>query len=278
VTNADSQGRKRECEALLQSVLARIRIDLPLADLAGPELNELRAVERLRPLASVAVTVDWIAINGDRIDVVLTSGEAQWRVVFGSSSGTMMDWLDVFSRPLRFDGFRGGRVIVINGPSGAGKSTLMLALQQIATFPLVIFDEPEHIGSVQQGYLIWRDCAPALHIGYLHAIAALARAGNVVAVPGAGHSYNEFSEAFGDVLMLCVGLTCELDVLIERERRSGRWGGIAEASLGVHEGWTYDLNFDTTHKPDPLDLAHKILERVDVVGPLTNSSSPPRID
>lgn len=209
----------------------------------------------------MAVTTESLAINGERLDAVLTSGEAQWRVVFGSSSGATIDWLDVYKRPDRFDGFAGGRAIVLNGPSGAGKSTLMRALQQVVTFPLVVLDEPEHIGAVQPEYLIWRDRAPTLHTGYLHAIAALARAGNVVAVPAAGHSYVAFTEAFGGVPMLCIGLTCNLDVLIERERRTGRWGGIAEGSMKVHDGWAYDLDFDTTDNPDPLEVARQILDR-----------------
>ena len=114
----------------------------------------------------------------------------------------------------------------------------MRALQQIATFPFVIFDEPEHIGALQREYPIWRDRAPMLHSGYLQAIASLVRAGDVVAFPGAGHSYTGISEAFSDVPLVCVGLMCNLDVLIERERRTGRWGGIAEASLQAHQGWS----------------------------------------
>ena len=110
------------------------------------------------------------------------AGESQWRIVFGCSTETAIDWLDVFQRPNRFDGVAGGRAILINGPSGAGKSTLLRAMQQVATAPFVIFDEPEHIGTVQAEYLIWRDRAPALHRGYLDAIAALARGGNYVAL------------------------------------------------------------------------------------------------
>jgi chloramphenicol 3-O-phosphotransferase len=255
----DGHSEKRECQVLFESVIECVRAGLPLGGLIGPSLDVLDAVQLLRPLAAVPVTIDWIAINGERVDVVVTSGEAQWRVVFGSLSRTTIDWLGVSSRPIRFDGIPGGRAIVINGPSGAGKSTLMRALQQIATFPLVIFDEPEHIGTVQHEYLIWRDRAPTLHRGFLEAIATLARADNVVVVSAAGHSQNEFLDAFGDVSMLRVGLTCSLDVLIEREHRSGRWGGIAEGSIGVHEGWTYDFFFDTTHKPDPVDIAREVL-------------------
>jgi chloramphenicol 3-O-phosphotransferase len=214
----------------------------------------------LLPVARADSIVEWIGVNGERVDAVVTAGESQWRIVFGCSTGTTIDWLDVFERPIRFDGVAGGRAILINGPSGAGKSTLMRAIQQIATAPLVIFDEPEHIGSVQPQYLIWRDRAPALHFGYLDAIAALARAGNHVALPGAGHRQNEFVDAFGDVPIRSVGLTCDQDVLVERERRSGRWAGIAAESIGIHDGWIYDIEFDTTNAPDPLEHARQVLD------------------
>jgi chloramphenicol 3-O-phosphotransferase len=44
---------------------------------------------------------------------------------------------------------------------------------------------------------------------------------------------------------------------------TGRWAGIAAESLGAHHGWTYDLEFDTTHSPDPLDLAQLVLGRLE---------------
>ena len=52
---------------------------------------------------------------------------------------------------------------------------------------------------------------------------------------------------------------CELDVLVERERRSGRWAGIAAESLDIHDGWIYDVQFDTTNAPDPVVLAREVL-------------------
>ena len=217
----------------------------------------------LAPLTGADAVIEWVAANGRRVDAVVTAGDDQWRVVFVCSSATVVESIEVFERPSRFDGVSGGRAIVINGPSGAGKSMLLRALQQIAPMPLVVLDEPEHIGTVQTEYLIWRDRAPALHHGYLDAIAALARAGNHVAVPAAGHHHAEFAAAFRDVPTLTVGLTCDLGVLIERERRSGRWGGIASGSVAIHEGWVYDLEFDTTLEPDPVALAHQILGLVD---------------
>ena len=144
----------------------------------------------------------------------------------------------------------------------AGKSTLILALQSVATFPLVVLDEPEQIGMVQPGYLIWRDRAPSLHRGYLAAIATIVRSGNYVTLSAAGHPQYEIARAFDGVRIVNVGLTCESEVLQERERRTGRWAGIAAESLGVHDGWIDDLELDTTNNPDPLDLAQRVLDQI----------------
>jgi chloramphenicol 3-O-phosphotransferase len=110
--------------------------------------------------------------------------------------------------------------------------------------------------------LIWRESAPSLHRGYLAAVAALARAGNHVALSAAGHPHHELADALAGIPTVTVGLTCGFRVLLERERRTGRWAGIAAASAGVHNGWTYDLEFDTTNGPDPLDVARVVLDRV----------------
>lgn len=226
----------------------------------GSSVDAERVITLLGPPARAEARIVWIRVNGERVDALVRAGESQWRIVFGCSSGTAIDWVDVFERPNRFDGVTGGRAILINGPSGAGKSTILRALQQVAAVPFVIFDEPEHVGTVQPEYLIWRDRAPALHRGYLDAIAALARAGNHVALSAGGHRQAEFVESFDEVPMRSVGLRCDVKVLIERECRSGRWGGIAADSLDVHDGWTYDVEFDTTDAPDPLELARQILD------------------
>jgi chloramphenicol 3-O-phosphotransferase len=91
------------------------------------------------------------------------------------------------------------------------------------------------------------------------AIASLARAGNYTAVSAAGHQFSEFVDAFDGVMLVSDGLRCDLHVLVEREQRSGRWAGIAAASLGVHDGWRYDLSFDTTSGPDPIGMAKQVL-------------------
>ena len=69
---------------------------------------------------------------------------------------------------------------MVNGPSGAGNSSLLAALAVQSSLRRVLFDEPV-VERIDQGYVIWRDQAPTLHRGFLDAIAALARAGNLVA-------------------------------------------------------------------------------------------------
>ena len=263
MTTDDPEASTANCRSLLESMLEGVRRDEPLDEVVGSNLEPRRVVEVLGPPTHADAKIDWLVVNGERVDAVLTAGDQQWRVAFGCSSATTIDWIDVFERPAHFDGIAGGHAIVVNGPSGAGKSIVMQALQQIAPGPLVVFDEPEHIGTVRPEFLIWRDRAPTLHRGYLDAIAALARAGNQVAVSAAGHRQSEFVDAFVDVPVLAVGLTCKLDVLLQRERRTGRWGGIAAGSLDDHDGWAYDLEFDTTDDPDPTEIARQVLTRVE---------------
>jgi chloramphenicol 3-O-phosphotransferase len=89
-----------------------------------------------------------------------------------------------------------------------------------------------------------------------------------VAVTAAGRQQEEFDRHLGDTPTVWVGLYCHPDVLLVRERsRTDRWGGLAESSISVHDGWHYDLTLDTTNSPDPTKLAAKILEAVETTGP-----------
>ncbi|MEO1062832.1 MAG: hypothetical protein AAFZ07_15580 [Actinomycetota bacterium] len=248
---------------LLVELLGRCDRDGPLDGPLGPELApDWVRTELAGITASGPVSVTVIGINVERVDTTVTATDgSEWRVVFGSPDGERVHWLHVFTRPPVFDGVPGGRAIVLNGPSGAGKSTLMKAVQHNSIEPWVLFEEPEHVGGAPRPYLIWRDRAPTLHDGYLRAVAALAAAGNLVALAAAGRTQPELAMAFASVPTLWVGLDCDLDVLNRREHgRPGRWGGLAEASLDVHDDWTYDLRFDTTDDPDPDRLAAQILD------------------
>lgn len=251
-----------DSEQRLLSVLASLHARQSIARLLADVSDGDRLAQRLQPLVDAGAVIDSIAGGPERVDATLSAGDGQWRVVFGYAPDGRITWLDVYERPLPFDGVPGGRIVVVNGPSGAGKSTLMRALQAAAQFPLVVLDEPEQVGTVQPGYMIWRNTAPSLHRGYLAAAAALAAAGNHVALSAGGHSYVEVVEAFAGVPLVSVGMTCELDVLVQREQRTGRWAGIAAASLDVHDGWLYELEFDTTDGPGPAAMAAEVLAKL----------------
>ncbi len=256
-----SEGERR-ARALLDDLIAGVRDRRAISDLLAPEVDMDLVAGKLRTLDADHATIASIHWSPERVDAVVTALDSQARVVFAHNPAGLLTWLGVYLRPDRFDGITGGRVVVVNGPSGAGKSTLMRALQSMATFPLVVLDEPEQIGTVQPGYLIWRHSAPSLHRGYLAAIATLARSGNHVALSAAGHPQHEIAQVFDGVPVISVGLTCQFDVLQARERRTGRWAGIAAEFLGVHDGWEYDLEFDTTDHPDPLELAERVLAKL----------------
>ena len=218
---AVSSGEQRS-RILLSSLIGRVREGRTISDLLAPGADVDLVTATLRPLAVDHAVIDSIAGNHRRIDAVVTTGDVHARVVFAHDAAGLLTWLQAYLRPDRFDGVSGGRVIVINGASGAGKSTLMRALQSVATFPLVVLDEPEQIGTVQPPYLIWRDCAPSLHRGYLAAIGTLAREGNHVALSAAGHPHHEIADAFNgtdcavwrrDVIGLIGGLQPDLVIM-----------------------------------------------------------------
>lgn len=205
------------------------------------------AKEVLAGIAAAQPVVEWFGINETRVDAVVSTRFGRFRIVYFTRDGVTIDQLAVFRRPARFDGVEGGRVVVVNGPSGSGKSSVLAAIAANSSLPWVIFDEPV-IGTVDQPYLIWRDRAPGMHRGFLDAIAALARRGNLVGLSAGGHPASVIDDAFccAGLEIVRVGLECDIDTLVRRELgREGRWGGIATASLTDHEGWSYDVRFDT---------------------------------
>lgn len=226
---------------LLARVLGTESVD-QVCDTApeGP-LKEVRA--------ALGLHVDSLQVNGDRIDATVSNNDDTWRIVLGATRPDYCDWLHVYRRPESFSAVPGGVAVVINGPSSAGKSTLLRAIRTASQLPWVCFDEP-FFGDVAAEYLIWREQAQSLHHGYLDAIAALARAGNLVALSAAGFPSCEFGERFAASRVIRVGLDADLDTLRDRERvRSDVPGGLAEASIGVHEGWSYDVRYDSASQP-----------------------------
>jgi chloramphenicol 3-O-phosphotransferase len=222
-----------------------------------PEVE--RQLAEIRPFAP---RVEWFGINERRVDAIVDSGHEQFRVVYFTDDGRRISSVSLFRRPPRFEGVDGGCAVVVNGASGAGKSSVLAALAEASELPWVILDEPV-LGVVRQPYLIWRDRAPVLHRGFLEAIAALARRGNVVALSAAGHPPGAIDDAFAGVRVVRVGLDCDEQTLLARERgREGRWGGIVAASLPVHDGWRYDVRFDAAQQ-SAATIAAAVLRLVD---------------
>jgi chloramphenicol 3-O-phosphotransferase len=252
------EGERR----FLRSLIDCVHDQTSFSHLVVPTVDHELIRAQLQRMGEGAVEIESIAGNHVRTDAVVVSEGVVARIVFARDGDGLLTWLHAHVKPPAFDGVEGGQIIVVNGPSGAGKSTLMVALQSHASFPLVVLDEPEHIGAVQPGYLIWRDTAPALQRGYLAAIRALACSGNHVVLSAAGRPHGEISDAFEGVPIIRVGMRCDFSVLVDREQRTGRWAGIAAQSLSVHDGWAYDLEFDTTHGPDPAGLAERVLQLV----------------
>jgi chloramphenicol 3-O phosphotransferase len=146
-----------------------------------------------------------------------------------------------------------GQVMLLNGAPSAGKTTLAKAMQDAAPTPLYhrslddfLAGYPLRFRASDDGTLFER-----LMIGYVHALAELAAAGNdvvaeAVIIPGRLSLYRA---AFRDVPVLLVGVRCTLAVAQERERaRTDRvhpidldvpWFGT------VHE-LPYDLEVDTS--------------------------------
>ena len=118
--------------------------------------------------------------------------------------------------------------------------------------PWVIFDEPEDVGSVDAEFLIWREQAPALHEGFLAAIGALARSGNLVAVAAGGRTQAEFERHLAGTPTMWVGLYCDPDVLIAREQSRNRPVGRTGRSVSLCARWLGlrpDLRHDRLARP-----------------------------
>ncbi|MGQ0431503.1 MAG: phosphotransferase-like protein [Microthrixaceae bacterium] len=230
-----------------------------LGDFVTEDADEAAIREVLRPLSTIDdLRVGWISVNVDRVDAGLTGSGREWRLVTTAEDNTRIAEAWVHEKPRPFAGVPGGRIVVLNGPSGSGKSSVMTAMLDQGDTPWVMFDELV-VGAVAEPYLIWRDASPTLVDGYLAGIAGLAGAGNQVVLSSGGVPFAEIRDAFSNVATTYVGLDCPLDVLLERERgRPGRWGGLAEASAGIHAGWNYDVRFDTTTSL-PTDIAQHVL-------------------
>jgi cob(I)alamin adenosyltransferase len=168
-------------------------------------------------------------------------------------------------------------MILLNGPSSAGKSSIARSLQKLSGDPLMHIQLDVFAAMLPvelRGRCLYEsddrfsDCVVrAFH----SAAVALAVSGSGVVVD---HVVGEDSAwvsdfcaraAAGGVDVVCVGVSCDLGVLLERERcRSDRkgWPDIAERQHGcLHAGLEYDLEVDTTQKSSD-ECAQVILDFV----------------
>lgn len=236
----------------------------------SPEItaDAARAADIVATLAPIArasgSTVEWVAVNGRRVDVGATAGEREWRVALSIDSDGVHS-AAAFEQPALFPGVPGGRAVIVNGPSSVGKSTVMDAVLDAASSPWVKFDELS-FGVVASRFLIWRDRSPTLPRGFLAGITALALEGNQVILAGSGRESSVFDDLRSRVPTVDVGLDCPLDVRVERQsRRSDRWGGLTEGDDSQHDGWTYDIRFDTS-ETSAEEIALAILQRAIDIG------------
>lgn len=157
-----------------------------------------------------------------------------------------------------------GKIVILNGTSSAGKTSILQALQGMLAEPYLDAGIDKFIWMLPERYLerpLWDDvlgkanhagkAGQTLFHGMHHAIAALARQGNNVL---ADHVFvdptwvQECARLFEGISAYLVGISCPLDVLVEREksRRNRTLGQAALQYPLVHSHGFYDCEVDTS--------------------------------
>lgn len=231
------------------------------------ESSDLERIARdLAPLWNCSnLQVAQIRINGSRLDVRMQSddGRAWLAVIWVSAAPSIaLAELAVYERPRTFRADQPGRVVVLNGPSSVGKSSMMAAFVDAAETPWARLDEPM-FGRLGTRFLAWPTTAGPVMEGFLAALAGAAGVGNQLIVSAAGMEQQPFRDALAGIATVYVGLHAPLDVLLERQRTQvDKFGGLAEESVDVHDGWVYDLSIDTVTRR-PSDAARLLAEFLD---------------
>jgi chloramphenicol 3-O phosphotransferase len=199
-----------------------------------------------------------VRTNGRRVDARLVAADgSDHLVVLWVAEGNPSDIesVTVSSRPLPFSGRPGGLVVLVNGPSSAGKSSLMRAFADREDSPFSVLDEP-WFGRLPARFLAWPESLGPHVAGVLAGVAASARLGNQFLMSAAGIAQAAFRAALTGVDVVYVGVDAPLEVLVERQlTQADKFGRLAEESVGIHQGWTYDLWIDTSeHTPDAAAL------------------------
>jgi chloramphenicol 3-O phosphotransferase len=208
-----------------------------------------------------AVDVMDIRVNGSRVDARVGSADGRaWLAVLWVTSGPSPVLCDasLYERPRPFEGKPPGTVIVLNGPSSVGKSSLISAFADAADTPWACLEEP-WFGTVPTRFHAWPTTAGPRTEGFLAALGVAARVGNQFIVSAAGIPQDAFRTALRGVPTVYVGLDAPLDVLLSRQlTQPDKFGGLAEESVAIHEGWEYDLRVDTT-SCSPTDAASQLV-------------------
>jgi chloramphenicol 3-O phosphotransferase len=186
-------------------------------------------------------------------------------------------------------------VIVVNGTSSSGKTSIIQCLQETLTdtwltfgidtiisglpIPLLAIDVDAQI-AIRPPPTTYREGGLTLHAGgrisvgpeyrrletaFYEGLAAMVRAGvrlivEEVFLDGAG-SQDRLRAMFHDARVVWIGVTCEPEVAMERERlRGDRVVGMVAAQLSeVHEGVSYDFVVESDAR-SPRDCANDIAQ------------------
>jgi chloramphenicol 3-O phosphotransferase len=235
-------------ELLLQLLGAKSEAGLQQAGLVAESIDTHKLAASLDPLwVAAPVDVLTVRVNGARVDARFGAPDGRgWLAVLWVTEGPSPVVLDatVYERPQAFVGRAGGAVVVLNGPSSVGKSSLMLAFADRADTPWACLEEP-WFGKLPTRFLAWPSAAGPVGDGFLEALGASARVGNQFIVSAARIRQEAFRRALRDVPTVYVGLDAPLDVLVRRQlTQPDKFGGLAEESSDIHDGWEYDLRID----------------------------------
>lgn len=164
-------------------------------------------------------------------------------------------------------------LILLNGPSSAGKTTIARELQRIAPAPLLHaqVDSFAHMLPPSAAGCCLKDAAGGYATAVVHsfheALVALARSGHSVIadhVIGEDRTWlQDLVELSDGIRVICVGVQCDLQVLLDREcsrldRETHREVAVRQHH-SIHSDFRYDVEVDTTHL-SPAKCAEKILE------------------
>ena len=171
-----------------------------------------------------------------------------WETVPGSRE---LEAVTVYERPAEFYGRAGGLVVVLNGPSSVGKSSMMREFADRAPTPFACLEELL-VGRLATRYLAWPETVGPHVDGVLAALSVAGALGNQFIVSAAGIPQHRFRAVLEKTQTLYIGLHAPIEELVRRQRlQADKFGGLAEQSTGIHEGWDYDLWMNTTqHDPD----------------------------